>query len=438
MAEAQNSPVAQISEIRAKNIRAFKNLFLRLSPRPNEGQWIILLGDNGTGKTTLLRSIALTILASDVAQTLLLTSKFPVFYVRQDAEYGEFNLKINGEMFTAKFRPKGRKNTHSHVFNDANERSVPFFVGYGSKRGSALGDGRAPSSERPQDPVLTLFDEQAELIQAESWLEKLDYETIKTESEDARATLDSAINALTSLLPEVSEIRVNPNEVMVKVPAGLIPLSSLSDGYLTTLGWVVDLLARWQENSGNAKPLAPASMTGIVLLDEIDLHLHPKWQCQIIPMLRSVFPLMTFVVTTHSPLTVLGAKPGELHVLERSDDGQEVTISQRDIRPGATADEILTSVLFDLASTTDQETLDLLQRHAEMARSKSAVDASEMKNIEAELTNRLTSPIAQASEALFREKVQSILYAEDKVLTEDEQASAIAKIRNLMPEKEEK
>ncbi len=118
-----------------------------------------------------------------------------------------------------------------------------------------------------------------------------------------------------------------------------------SDGYITTLGWSLDLIARWAHEARKSGARLGGSfnkkMTGLVLIDELDLRLRPRWQTRVIADIRKAFPKMSFVVTTHNPLTLLSAKPREVHVLERDEKGG-IVCNQVDPPPGIRADQILT------------------------------------------------------------------------------------------------
>lgn len=92
----------------------------------------------------------------------------------------------------------------------------------------------------------------------------------------------------------------------------------------------MDLIARWIDLAERHKiPIAPdfmRHMRGLVLIDEIDLHLHPRWQIDIIARTRKLLPQLSFVATTHNPLTLVGAKPEEIWILNEA-DGQ-ITVKQ--------------------------------------------------------------------------------------------------------------
>jgi predicted ATP-binding protein involved in virulence len=91
----------------------------------------------------------------------------------------------------------------------------------------------------------------------------------------------------------------------------------------------------------------------MVLLDELEVHLHPEWKMNVVSDLRSMFPHLQFVVTTHDPLCLRGLERGEIHLLRR-DELDEVVVEQIDVPPGLDADEILTGQWFGLTTTLDR------------------------------------------------------------------------------------
>jgi hypothetical protein len=95
---------------------------------------------------------------------------------------------------------------------------------------------------------------------------------------------------------------------------GRAALGSLGDGYQSIITCVLDLLA-WKMLSGRS--LDPKKMSGIVLIDEVEQHLHPRWQLTIMNHLQKAFPKMQFIATTHSPLVVSGCEQCAVHALDR-------------------------------------------------------------------------------------------------------------------------
>ncbi len=130
------------------------------------------------------------------------------------------------------------------------------------------------------------------------------------------------------------------------------PFASLSDGYKAFVGWIGELVSHLADATAGFKPLTDTP--GIVLVDEIDLHLHPEWQRQVIPAIASVFPKLQFVFTTHSPLIASTVQHQNLFVTDVSDD-KTATIKQiGESSYGRSVEQILLSSYFGLTSTRPQ------------------------------------------------------------------------------------
>lgn len=126
-------------------------------------------------------------------------------------------------------------------------------------------------------------------------------------------------------------------------PRGFVAADQLSDGYQCTLAWIADLIGQYALDAGKVVP--PAEMIGVVLLDEIDLHLHPSWQRRIVPILKGVFPKLQFIVTTHSPLVLTGFEADEIIHLEFGADGL-VHANQNHLEPGLLSGNMLYDKFF--------------------------------------------------------------------------------------------
>ncbi|MEA5603392.1 AAA family ATPase [Nostoc sp. UHCC 0252] len=133
--------------------------------------------------------------------------------------------------------------------------------------------------------------------------------------------LESVRQAISSLIPSFSNLRVrrSPLRMTVQKQGEELIVNQLSDGEKCLLAMVGDLARRL----AIANPSLPNSLygSGIVLIDEIELHLHPKWQRDIIPALTKTFPHCQFIVTTHSPQVISDVKPTEIYILESTDMG---------------------------------------------------------------------------------------------------------------------
>lgn len=101
-----------------------------------------------------------------------------------------------------------------------------------------------------------------------------------------------------------------------------IPFDLLADGMRSLLALVMDLAWRCVRLNPHLGVAAPAEARGVVLIDEIDLHLHPTWQREVLGALRRTFPNLQFVVSTHSPIVVGTAEPAWMRVLSLDAQGQ--------------------------------------------------------------------------------------------------------------------
>lgn len=319
------SPV-RIQKIELRDIGGIRKLSIPLNQPASElGQWTVILGPNGSGKTTILRSMVLA-LRNVKNPSIWPKGSFGIAWqrIQNVAERGGVDSSISitlgdGVEHRTAFRT-GSGLSVSQLPEQTGPQLFPIFA-YGCRRGSALGGrSRQVNLEDDSGPeVATLFDEGADLIQAETWLISLEGDINKNPR--SKLVYDALISALKALL-NVSEIYVGEQRLWAVEASGVrVPFSSLSDGYLTQAGWFLDLVARWlrlAEQDGIDVDLDFLSrMRGLVLIDEIDLHLHPQWQTEIIARTRKLLPQMSFVVTTHNPLTLVGARAEEIFVLSR-------------------------------------------------------------------------------------------------------------------------
>ena len=110
-------------------------------------------------------------------------------------------------------------------------------------------------------------------------------------------------------------LHADGHAVIFATPDGDVPLAQLSDGYQNMAAWCGDLLFRLTTSFGRFKD--PLSARGLILLDEIDLHLHPAWQRDLVGFLDDRLPNFQIIATTHSPLTAQQTGEGELFFLRR-------------------------------------------------------------------------------------------------------------------------
>ena len=218
--------------------------------------------------------------------------------------------------------------------------------------------GTTSLSDKPSaDTSASLFSDTVELLNAEEWLLQADYAVSRSkgaERKRAEMRFNCVKGTLIQLLPDVSDLRISSSprssmeaHVQAKTPYGWVPIQGLSLGYRALLTWMVDLAARLFERYPDSKN--PLAEPAVVLVDEIDLHLHPRWQRTLIQFLSDTFPNTQFIATAHSPLVVQAAANANIVLLHREGDHVVIENDVEKIK-GWRIDQVLTSDLFGLES----------------------------------------------------------------------------------------
>jgi predicted ATPase len=381
------------------------------SPVPPDTQearkWTYILGENGTGKSTILKAIALVLAGSDALPELL---GDPRDWVR----FGEEEARIEAEYMTAdgSIRHVSMTLAVTDTIRGVYERNVAlledldsalahtsrsyFTAAYGvsrrpsrddtmfSKRTSRFNHPRARS-------VATLFSPDAPLNSIEAWAMDLDYRRDEG--------LSVVRGALDTLLPGIrfSHVDKEARELVFETPDGPTPFRLLSDGYQNVAAWIGDLLAQITEVFDDYT--RPLEARGLLLIDEIGLHLHPLWQRQLRRFLSERLPNMQVISTTHSALTAHQADEGELFFLRREQPDAPVTLHQYEGAPRRLRlDQLLTSPAFGL-TTLDSEPVETLKDEYRRLRdqaSRSGSDDERLRELSDEISD-LPDPAAPSS-----------------------------------------
>ena len=194
----------------------------------------------------------------------------------------------------------------------------------------------------------------------------------------------------------------------------------LSSGTQGTLLWIWALAIRmahhynWTEG-WEKKP-------AILLIDEIENHLHPTWQRRVIPALRDHFPGLQIFATTHSPFVVAGLKAGQVHLLERDENGVVTATPNREDVVGWTADEILRNMM-GVEEPTDQLTVDRANRLRQLREKERLADEeeSEMNELRRQVNEDLLSkggPL-EAQRERYADLMEQFLLSRQSELTQD-------------------
>ena len=144
----------------------------------------------------------------------------------------------------------------------------------------------------------------------------------------------------------------------------VLPAIALSQGYQSMIAWLADFIGQAMIAAGDgAERLTLDTIAGLVLVDEIDLHLHPRWQRTLVGSLKRAFPNVQFVATTHSPLVLAGLEADEIWILEQDAEGS-VTARPSDAVPSLMTASSVLQTFFGVASVAPDDTAGKLRRLA--------------------------------------------------------------------------
>ncbi len=341
-------------------------------PKPTLSNINLLLGNNGLGKTTLLKAIALAALGPAVGDSGI----YPYHLIRQEPEttaenqpkeavietrfipheqdqihevrYVESSVTVSrrGDLESLRWTHGDEKLWHPIFSSDSD---AFFFVGYGATRRVEkrtqvdLGSRRSSAFVRAQR-IQSLFEESYSLIPMNAWLPEFEHKD--------PGRFKQVVNLINKLMGKEHYDftgEMEDGEYLFDRRGLKIPFPALSDGYRAFLGWLGDLLYHICMTCPSGKKLVDNK--GIVMVDEIDLHLHPKWQMTILHTLGKRLPNIQFIVTSHSPLIVGSLEWMNIIVMA---PGQKQSSQAKQIKEavhGLDADQVLLTDFFGLKST---------------------------------------------------------------------------------------
>ncbi|PEP90537.1 chromosome segregation protein SMC [Bacillus toyonensis] len=319
-----------IEKIEIHNFKGIKDLKMDFrKSKSSNAPWLMLLGENGVGKSSILQAIALTLMGEEQREKII--KKKPSEYLRNGTYEGFVKIHLSGMSEPICLFLDEKLNYFSGQ-NHIQPRVL--ILGYGSTR-------LLPREDMNTDLKITwartenLFNPFIPLVNVRDYLLYL---------EDDFLVVKKAIESLFLETVTIERDRVN-EEMYFNFPGSSIKLEDLSDGYQTIIALAVDIMMvmknRWRNFDAE----------GIVLVDEIDAHLHPRWNIEIVRRLKKAFPKVQFISTTHNPLSLRGLIDGEVAVL-LEDEEKEVYINQNlPAQEGFNIEGLLTSRFFGLYDT---------------------------------------------------------------------------------------
>jgi hypothetical protein len=426
-----------LTRVRLENIGPFEELDLALDPG-----WTLLLGDNGVGKSTILEAIAVAICGKDAAS-------FAGRLLRVSTKTARIALTVGPrEYLTTLVARDGDEAEVTSAPSRPLEAEGWLAIGFPPLRTVSWGNVPGPGPEGKRRPTaedllpLVRGGVDPRLDELKQWLVNLDYWS-RSEDGSGRgrryAELRDELFHMASRLAEGLSLRferVDPftHQVTVRTDDGLVPIEAVSQGTSSLLGWTGFLLQRMYEVYGGQEG-NPRQRYALVLIDEIDAHMHPGWQQILVSRLSELFPRAQFVASSHSPL-IAGSLEAKSIVRFLRREGKVVLERPDGSFQGWRADQILTGPLFGLETSRDLRTQEQLRRYTELAAKEDLdeVEQEQLQELAAALKVRLPTPAERQEARQAYELVGDALDDRMRAMPAEERERLLAEARVQLQE----
>ncbi len=328
----------KINKLHLHNFKKFSDFTFQFHP-----QFTVLIGDNATGKTSILDALSIMLstyvlrfdaesgrsgMKKEEVRTIIFNKEGVPTLEQQKEAYISAEGMLHGEFVQWKRKPNDRtgeaKSITERAEQDDRARSngedinLPVLLYYGTGR---LWDAhRKVSVGKPDSRIVgyrNCLDPRSDQQLFEEWFKKLELMALQegkkfgvqeSVRDVVRQCIPGAVNFFYSVAYDALMVEFQDEEYRL--------FNTMSDGFRNMVAMVADIAHRAARLNPHLGVDAAANTTGVVLIDEIDLHLHPKWQRNVVEDLKSAFPNIQFIATSHSPFIIQSLKPGELLDLE--------------------------------------------------------------------------------------------------------------------------
>jgi predicted ATP-binding protein involved in virulence len=341
----------RIDRIEIRNFKKFSDFALDLHP-----QFTLLVGDNGTGKTSLLDALAIAagvwlVNAPDTtlsnSKRNILTSEIYLEAVESDEstqfiERKAVQIKAVGRLgdqegieWMRQIKANGSRTSNAEakaaldIIGDLYQRDqageklwFPIVAYYGAGRAWLPSNKTDPKAKqingvsRRWHAFYDCFEERIRIADLQTWFQKEALASLQRQGQ-MRLGFQAVKQAILQCIPHANNLWFDGDrsEIVVSIDHQPVPFSNLSAGQKMMVALIADIaikvvtqnatfLSEGSNSEDDFIPLVLQRTPGLILIDEIDVHLHPKWQRQVVDDIRSTFPALQIVASTHSPIII--------------------------------------------------------------------------------------------------------------------------------------
>lgn len=323
-----------IRQLILRNFRRYESATFLFNSR-----FTIIIGNNGTGKTTILDALAIMLntyfqgsgittaggtIKKEDARFIVTEKEGQVFREPQSEVYLQVNANMGDDdldwIRAIGDRGGQAKNIITIGSNDreliqkGETKDLPLMLYYGAGRlWNIHKDIKTSGPSSQLDAYRYALDPKSDQNAFEEWFKRLSLASIQKGQEFPALSVVKEV--VLHCVPGALNFYFDTleNQIIIQLEEeGHLPFNCLSDGYRNMLAMVADIAHRASKLNPHHGAEVAKKTKGVILIDEIDLHLHPKWQRHVVSDLKLAFPEMQFIATTHSPFILQSLEPGEV------------------------------------------------------------------------------------------------------------------------------